>query len=227
MLFRSEEYKQSIITEAVTGKICVYSKENYESSKTDIVDENQKKENKAFKRNVLAAEIIHQLYKEPTFGHVKFEKIMFLCEKSIEADFSDYKRAAAGPYDSKTIRAIDSQLKTSKWFEAKFDGGRWEYKPLEKAGEHQKYFNSFFKDNKKKVSAIIEKMRAWDTERCEIVATLYSAWLDFLQDNKMPSDKSIVDEVLNNWHDSKKRISRDRWEKALKWMKENDLIPKK
>ena len=221
------EYKESLITEAVTGKICVYSEENYESSKTDIVEVNQKKENKAFKRNVLAAEIIHQLYKEPTFGHVKFEKIMFLCEKSIEADFSDYKRAAAGPYDSKAIRGIDAQLKKLKWFEAKKEDKRIVYKLLEKAGDHKKYYNGYFSKNKETIECIVNLFRKTRTEECEIIATLYSAWLDFLQSNKIPSDKSIVDEVLNNWHESKKRITRDRWENALKWMKEKDLIPKK
>jgi type I restriction enzyme S subunit len=219
------EYKQSIITEAVTGKFCVFSDLTPESNITEIVEENQKKENKAFKRNVLAAEIIHQLYTEPTFGHVKFEKIMFLCEKSTGYNFSDYQRAAAGPYDNKAIRGIDSQLKKLRWFEAKKEGGRFIYKPLEKAGEHQQYFNRYYINGKVKIAFIIDLLRTFDTERCEIVATLYSAWLDFLQDNKTPSDKTIVDEVLNNWHDAKKRIQRDRWEKALMWMKENNLVP--
>src|ERR1035438_5815843 len=34
-----------------------------------------------FKRIVLAAEITSQLYNEPTFGHVKFQKLFYLCEK--------------------------------------------------------------------------------------------------------------------------------------------------
>jgi hypothetical protein len=33
-----------------------------------------------FKRIVLAAEIADQLYTEPTFGHVKFQKLVYLCE---------------------------------------------------------------------------------------------------------------------------------------------------
>ena len=65
-----------------------------------------------------------------------------------------------------------------------------------------------------------------DTKRCEIVATLYSAWEDFLNQGKIPDDEAIVNEVLNNWHESKKRIEKKRWRKALEWMRENGYVPK-
>jgi len=58
-----------------------------------------------------------------------------------------------------------------------------------------------------------------DTERCEIVATLYGAWNDFLIDGVHPSDDQIVDEVLTNWNPRKGRIGRNRWVAALRWMR--------
>ena len=45
---------------------------------------------------------------------------------------------------------------------------------------------------------VIELVRPFDTERCEIIATLYSAWSDFLDQGMFPSDYQIVDEVLDN-----------------------------
>ena len=39
------------------------------------------------------------------------------------------------------------------------------------------------------------------------------------------SDDVIVGEVLNNWHEEKKRISEERWRKALVWMRDNGLTP--
>ncbi len=71
---------------------------------------------------------------------------------------------------------------------------------------------------------IVETLRSFDTERCEIVATLYSAWHDLLKENQPVSDDRIVHEVLNNWHENKKRISYERWGKALVWMRQNELI---
>ena len=67
---------------------------------------------------------------------------------------------------------------------------------------------------------IIDTFKTQNTERCEIVATLYSAWEDLLHSNKPFTDADIVNEVLNNWHESKKRISKERWLNAIQWMRE-------
>jgi hypothetical protein len=58
------------------------------------------------------------------------------------------------------------------------------------------------------------------------VATLYSAWEDLLKDDPQVSDERIIREVLDNWHESKKRIPRVRWEKALKWMRQHGFVPR-
>ena len=71
-------------------------------------------------------------------------------------------------------------------------------------------------------------LRLFKTERtitCEIVATLYGAWNDLLLESMNPTGKQIVDEVMTNWHESKERIKLDRWFKALKWMRQNDIVP--
>lgn len=63
--------------------------------------------------SVLAAEIAERLYEEPTFGHVKMEKMLFLTERLCHIDISsNYHRDAAGPYDNRALRSIDSQLKS-------------------------------------------------------------------------------------------------------------------
>jgi type I restriction enzyme S subunit len=72
---------------------------------------------------------------------------------------------------------------------------------------------------------IICTFKTAKTEQCEIVATLYSAWEDFLNQGISPSDEQIVDEVLNNWNESKQRIERERWLTALDWMRKNGFVP--
>ena len=67
-----------------------------------------------------------------------------------------------------------------------------------------------------------------DSTQSEIVATLYMAWNDELIEGHEPSDEKLLDEVLNNWHPSKQRFSRKRWQRALDWMRDperGNLIP--
>lgn len=188
-----------------------------------------KKVQPAFVRTVLAAEITSQLYNEPTFGSVKQEKILFLCEKHLGLEDKlqrHYYRQAAGPYDPKTKRSIESNFKKQKWFNvSRSNGKRVTYTPLENFGNHKKYYDRYFSDFHEDIQKFIDLFKRARTEQCEIVATLYSAWKDFLDNGQNPTDKQIVDEVLNHWHEEKKKISPDRWHKAIDWMKEKRLTP--
>lgn len=188
----------------------------------------ERKPNIHFLRAVLAAEIVDQLHHEPTFGHVKLEKMVFLAEHLCQVDTgSTYLRKAAGPLDRKALHSIDSQLRSQHWFDARKEGERYTYVPLAKRGGHKAYFDRYYTSISAKLSGIIETFRALDTERCEIVATLYAAWNDLLRDKSAVSDDRIVQEVLNHWHEAKQRIPEDRWRKALGWMREKGFVPQK
>ncbi|MEE1275467.1 MAG: restriction endonuclease subunit S [Fibrobacteraceae bacterium] len=182
----------------------------------------------AFKRTVLAAEIAHRLCAEPTFGHVKMEKMLFLAEKMCELDInSSYHRDAAGPYDNRALHSVDSQLEKQKWFKFIRSNKGNHYIPLEKRGGHSQYFERYYSECRSVFDSIISTFKTAKTEQCEIVATLYSAWEDFLNQGANPTDDQIVTEVLTNWNESKKRISKERWIKALSWMKENSFVPRR
>jgi hypothetical protein len=226
------EYRIRLIADVVTGKVDVRGIAVERKKPAKVIQFPKKKEqadhkaNVYFKRAVFAAEIVARLHKEPTFGHVKFQKLIFLCEKKCGVDIgSTYFRQAAGPYDNRALRSIDSQMKKQQWYAARRIEGRYRYTPLPKAGGHKSYFDRYFADIEKEFSNIIETFRKLDTERCEIVATLYSAWEDLLKDDPRVSDERIVREVLTNWHESKKRIAWERWEKALNWMRQNGFVP--
>lgn len=215
--------KQGTMQQLLTGQIRLAANRQIRQT-----DKSQKQANVHFKRSVWAAEIADRLCNEPTFGHVKMEKMIFLTEHLCGVDIgSNYHRDAAGPYDNRAIRSIDSQLKKQNWFEAcRNDKGYYHYTPLVKRGGHKEYFNKYFSDVQADFDKVINIFRNWNTERCEIVATLYSAWKDIASAQKTYSDEDIINEVLNNWHESKKRISIERWQLALKWMKEKGFEPK-
>jgi hypothetical protein len=182
----------------------------------------------AFKRAVLAAEITAQLHREPTFGSVKQEKVIFLCEKHLgltEALEHNYKRHAAGPYDPSAKRSIESNFARLKWFKVVRQEGKVTYVPAERFGGHRPYFERYFGDLAQDISSIVSLLRTSKTGFCEVVATLYAAWSDFLDQGVSPSDEKIVEDVLNNWHENKKRISREEWLDGLAWMRRNNLYP--
>ncbi len=212
-----EQIKQGMMQQLLTGKIRLVN---------IVAKTNTTSANVHFRRSVLAAEIAERLYEEPTFGHVKMEKMLFLTERLCHIDIgSHYHRDAAGPYDNRALRSIDSQLKKQKWFDVKRTEKGNRYVPMQNCGKHKTYFDKYYSTVLPTFDKIIDTFKTQNTERCEIVATLYSAWEDLLHSNKPFTDADIVNEVLNNWHESKKRISQDRWLKAIQWMRENGFAP--
>lgn len=213
--------KTGMMQQLLTGKIRLA-----DAAENILQNQNKHSVPLSFKRSVLAAEIADRLCEEPTFGHVKMEKMLFLTEKMCNIDIdSSYHRDAAGPFDNRGLHSIDSQLAKQKWFQAIKQDKGYRYVPLEKRGGHKQYFDRYFADRLSVFDNIINIFKAASTEQCEIIATLYSAWEDFLKQGISPTDEQIVTEVLTNWHESKKRISKDRWMKALLWMKEHEFIP--
>lgn len=212
-----EQIKQGMMQQLLTGKIRLVE---------TAVKKNAISANVHFRRSVLAAEIAGRLYEEPTFGHVKMEKMLFLTERLCNIDIgSHYHRDAAGPYDNRALRSIDSQLRKQKWFDVKRTEKGNRYVPMQNCGKHKAYFDKYYSAVLPTFDKIIDTFKTQNTERCEIVATLYSAWEDLLHSNKPFTDADIVNEVLNNWHESKKRISKERWLLAIQWMRENGFAP--
>lgn len=183
----------------------------------------------AYLRAVLAAEIVYQNYQETRFGSVKLEKLLYLCDAHFglkEKIDQHYLRQAAGPYDPKGMRSIRTNLIQHKWFNVKkVDKQGTKYLPMDKCGQHREAYERYFADEKPKIQTILDLMKSWLTQDCEIVATLYSAWADALAIGTEPNDTYLVNEVLTNWHDSKLKIPKERWYEKLEWMKQNGLYP--
>lgn len=212
------EYRISLITAAVTGKIDV-------RSEVETLQK-ERKAPQAFQRAVLAAEIVDRLHREPTFGRVKFQKILYLCEHHLGMDLGgDFRRQAAGPFDNRMLHSVESQLEHQRWFSAKRDRGRIVYIPMENAGGHKKYFDNYWAEYRDGLDWILRLLRPLDTERCEIVATLFAAWNDLIVAGKTFNDEDIVHEVRANWHESKRRFYENRLRKTLHWMRNNGLVP--
>lgn len=209
---RLREYRTALISAAVTGKI-------------DVRGE-VRKAPAAFPRIVLTAEILDRLHHDPHFGRVKLQKVLYLCEHHLGMDLQGtYWRQAAGPLDNRMLHSVEKQLERQKWFAPRNNGWGTRYAPLEKAGGHRKYFDTYWADYRKGLDALLELMRPLNTERSEIVATLFAAWNDLIIAGRPFSDEDILHEV-KSWHESKERFDEDRLRRALKWMRDQGLVPR-
>jgi len=183
--------------------------------------------NPYFRRAVLAAEIAHQLHQSPTFGRVKFQKLLYLCEHAagLEDLKSNYQRAAAGPFDNTMMRSVDSQLRKAKWFQPVKGEKGTRYVPLPKAGDHRKYYERYWGQQHDAIQRLIDLLGPLRSKQCEVIATLHSAWNDLLAEGRTVDDDAIIREATEHWHESKKQITPEQWTWGLNWLRKNDLVP--
>lgn len=228
-LQRATRLRQSILHKAFSGELVATIPAIQLS---DIIPplkpEHIQQPNSHFARALLSAEIVHRLHIEPTFGRIKHQKIFHLCEHiaQIEEIHGQYHREAAGPLDNKLIYANEAELKKQKWYqEVRRESYGHAYQALDKAGGHRKYVERYWADKLPTIEKLIELMRKWDTERCEIFCTAYAAWNDLILWGKQATEDNILHEILERWHDSKKRFPKERWLKAIAWMKKEGFVP--
>lgn len=251
---RLTEYRQALISAAVTGKInvcgaagvaladdtsasapphsappVIAGRINGATSSASVVVSGgaARTANKHFQRSVLAAEIIARIGQDRTFGRVKLQKALILAEGHLQlAEIeSQPVRAAAGPFDNAMMRSIQSQLQKSQWYEYIKDGKPLKFVPLAKAGGHKVYFERYWGAKEAGFGVLMALLARLDTRRSEIVATLYSAWNDFLIDGRAVTDDALVAEVLTNWDAAKQQIPEAKWRAALPWMRGKGLVP--
>lgn len=177
------------------------------------------------KRTVLAAEIVFQSEDDNSLGHLKLQKLMFLCQHHSRMQLqTNFLKQAMGPYDPRLMRSIDKQFVSRKWFE--FQPNEFpKYKRLEKCGEHQYWFDIYFSDQKKEIDYIIETFKGFKTNQIELVGTIFACWQKGIENKTIISDQLLINEVYR-WHETKKdKFSEELIISAIRWMEENGVYP--
>ena len=215
------ERRTALISAAVTGKIDVRSIASADGVAPVVVVP-------PFGRWVFAAEIIDKMYDLPEFGHVFFQKCLYVAQYHLRiGGFEEcYFRKTAGPYDNRLIHSVDSQLEKSQWFKLERNTEPFSYSRLAKCGKHKSYFDGYYGAVADDFYRLLDLFRLMGKRyRAEIIATLYAVWNDFLIQGEAISDDRIINEVLTNWHESKTKYNWDTWQAALDWMREKGLVP--
>ncbi|CAI8772340.1 type I restriction enzyme, S subunit [Pseudomonas sp. IT-232MI5] len=179
-------------------------------------------------RTLLAAEITHRLHSQRTFGQRKLQKVIYLAEHAakLAAIQGAYLRDAAGPHDRLLMNQIESELQNRQWYErVEREPVGHAYRPLSQAGQHrQAYSSTWSAVERVTIDQVIELMRDWDTDRCEMTVTLYAAWNDFILEVRPVSDEAIVDEVMHSWNDTKLRFGKTEWLAVLEEIKKHKIL---
>ena len=222
-----ENYKKSLIYEYVTGKKeCPAMVQNEDVSNAyPYFPAPVHASSARFAQAVLMSKILEESSKG--MGRVKLEKTLFTIENHIGFNFdTEYLREAAGPLDASIYECEKIITRHNKWFSMKTSSYGVSYAPTNDVDKYKKYYAKYFSEYNSEIERIIDVFRNYTTEQAEIIATLFAAWNDAIIDKKQFTDDDIVDDVLNNWHESKRRFPRQVWLRAMNEIRKNHIIPK-
>lgn len=227
LLTELETYKKSLIYEYVTGK-----KEVGEVSNNTTVaivypyyPITLNVKSSRFAQAVLMSRILDQCKKGR--GRVKLEKMLYTTEYYLGFNFdTEYVRKSAGPLDSSLYDCEAIISKRNKWYNISTSKYGVSYTDAKDKEKYKTYYEKYFAEYDAEIDRIINIFIDYSTDQAEIIATLFAAWNDAIIDNKPFTDEDVVNDVLNNWHESKTRFSKDMWLRAMEEMRKNNLIPK-
>jgi hypothetical protein len=206
----------------------IKAKEHVNSKDNETISRAQVKPlatNPYFKDLVFAAEIASQLYYEPTFGHVKFFKIYYICDQVCNLRLNiNPRQCAAGPFDPEVMGAIDTEFINKNWFSVTKGEYGFRYQPLKNCNDYKQYYLNYFSDVKDQVGHLISIFRRKNTDFCEKVATLFAVWKEeLLRKNIITNDLLI--EKFYQWSKEKRRFNREELILAIDWMEDNSIKP--
>jgi len=183
------------------------------------------------KRLSLAAILVSRFHDDPNFGRTKFAKLFYLLDVSEQLELqTNYIREAAGPLDPRALYnhkiGIEPLGHKYGYFNTITDGtGFIRYKPGLNINLATRRAKELMPECFEKLDNLFELFKGLDTQRSELVATLFACWNDILLKDKIDLDDTIINDFLSNWHERKTRFSKARLLKELNWMKENGIVP--
>ena len=144
----------------------------------------------------------------------------------IDLERAPYKDAA-GPNDYAHLKKVESRARKAGWFEVRQaqNSKAYVFSRLRGFDALVDKTTAILGDRLSEVDALLKLLLPMNTRQVEIVATLYAGWNNLLLSGQTPSDEEIVYESRENWHTDKLNIERDKFFKALSWMREHGLVP--
>lgn len=176
------------------------------------------------KRTVLAAEIVFQLHEEWSMGHLKLQKLIYLCQNVTKMSIHvNFLKQAMGPYDPSLMRSLDKQFKQHKWF-AFYQNNTPKYQPLENIGGHREWYQRYYSDYLTEIEFIINLFKKIKTPQVELVATIYACWLEIIENKEVFAEDLIITKVYA-WSEQKSKFTKSEIKESIDWMVEKGIYP--
>ncbi len=197
----------------------------------DVIEFPRSDSDRASQRAAIGCYAIEHLERNPSFGHTMNMKVVYMAQAHIGLPLDlKFERQAAGPWHP-WIEEFDSMGQSEGWFtltQKSIGDGRTKYEYVPKVALKQKVAEAaaVLGEHKAEFDRLLGLFANLNTEKAEIVATLFAAWNDFLIDGKTPTDDEIIREVRQNWHQSKERFAPALLQSWLAWMRSHGLVPK-
>ena len=157
--------------------------------------------------------------------HVKCEKISHLVEYHLQIPLGRVPvKDAAGPDDYNHLKKVEHRAGMAGYFKVvKKEIGHTYAASRNIAKAIDNLESRVTAEQKRQLDDLINLFLKFDLERAEIIATLYAGWNNLLIDGKTPTDDEIVYESRENWSKRKLTIKRERFYKALQWMRKDEI----
>jgi len=214
---QNEQLLQQVLREALTKEAKPKSllvKENDAATKIEA----------QLKALLLAAEIIWQLNQKKTLGHIKLQKLIYLCDRTQKMNLPvNFLKQAMGPYDPQLQRYIDKELLDREWFQYN-EEEQLKYKMLKRAGGHKADFKKCLAGKTEEIHHLIQLFENSRSARIEIVATLFSCWEDMLIKNQLVNDAALLTNFYD-WSEFKSKYPKEKVIDALRWMEGQGITP--
>lgn len=219
-----KEYRQSLISAAVTGKIDVreeMAKEAVQKKHFDIED-----------IMPLVMYFIDECHRRQQFlGRIKAVKYYYLIHNILELSGLPVKfeRLPKGPHDKEFWKRVEHAMRDANWIEIeqeKGKAGKVHYNP-NRSVNYKENLENTFGDKVGIVKKIVKELSTKDSINAEILATVYAAWNDLLILGKEATEDNILYQILNRWPgDEKKKISKLKWKRGIRKLKKLGIEPK-
>ena len=229
-LKKAESLRQSILKSAFEGRLVSHKPAN-----TSLFNSPSQPLNiEGISPTDLHAGIIALSYKMHQEGrcldklnHVKHEKVAHMVESVVGIDLGRAPvQDAAGPADFNHLKKVEHRAQKANWFTIENEEVGYRYKPLPGFDRCIARTKEALGEHLETVERLIKLMLPMSMDSAEIFATTYAAWNNMLMDGLTPTDEEIVSKAREEWSARKLTFERERFFKALEWMREKGIVPR-
>lgn len=215
-----QERRSALISAAVTGKIDV----RQQAEAPSAIDQ-------PTARRLVGAAVLELVADNPGSGRMTSAKRMYLAEAhaGVWELRGQPQRKAAGPFDSALMSEIEIELARVGHIATSQPGGpgsQVHYNLTGARGALRAELDAMLGDRRAVFDRMLVDLSTLESKGIEAVATLFAVWNDMLIDGQTPTDNTVIDGVLNDWHEEKRdKFTRPDLNSYLGWMRRHDMTP--